>query len=95
MTPRQRPQTFGGVVYLLVVAATVCGIGLVALDSWRRGVALVGVALIIASGIRLVLGEDEAGMLRVRSRWFDAASLVAVGIALIVLSANIPAQARI
>jgi hypothetical protein len=91
--PRRYPSTFGGLIYLGVVLATVVGLVIVALGPWRRGVALVGFALLFASCMRLVTKEDEAGMLRVRSRWFDVTALAAVGISLIALAANIPDQA--
>jgi hypothetical protein len=91
---RQRyPSTFGGLIYLVIVLTTVVGLVMVALGPWRRGVALVGFALLFASCMRLVTKEDEAGMLRVRSRWFDVTALAAVGISLIALAANIPDQA--
>jgi hypothetical protein len=91
---RQRyPSTFGGLIYLVIVLTTVVGMVMVALGPWRRGIALVGFALLFASCMRLVTKEDEAGMLRVRSRWFDVTALAAVGISLIALSANIPDQA--
>jgi len=90
---RRHPSTFGGLVYLAVVAATGIGLAMVAFGPWRRGVSLVGVALVVASAMRLVTPEDEAGMLRVRSRWFDVTVLAAVGISLLALAANIPDQA--
>lgn len=94
-TPERRryPSTFGGVVYLGVVVATIVGLVTVALGPWRRGVALVGFALVFAACMRLVTREDDAGMLRVRGRWFDVVVLAGVGISLIALAANIPDQA--
>ena len=94
MSPR-RPSTFGGLIYLALVGLTVAGLVLVAFGPWRRGIALVGAAFVVASGSRLLLGEDEAGMLRVRGRWFDVAALAGVGLALIALAANIPDQSGI
>jgi hypothetical protein len=87
-----RPQTLGGVVYLLVAALTVSGLLVVAFGPWRRGVSLIGVALLAGAAVRLLLGEDNAGMLRVRGRVFDVTAMTVVGIALIVLAANIPDQ---
>jgi hypothetical protein len=81
------------VIYLVVVLATAVGLGLTAFGPWRRGVALIGFALLFASAMRLVTRESEAGMLRVRSRWFDVTVLAGIGIALVVLAANIPDQA--
>ena len=92
-TRRRYPSTFGGLVYILVVLTTAVGLVMVAAGPWRRGIALVGVALLFASSMRLVIREDEAGMLRVRSRWFDVAVLAGVGVSLIALAANIPDQA--
>lgn len=89
---RGRPSTFGGLIYLIVVATTVVGLGLVAFGPWRRGIALVGVAFLFAAGMRLVISDRESGMLRVRGRWFDVAALSGVGVALIALATNIPDQ---
>jgi hypothetical protein len=89
---RRYPSTFGGLIYIVVVITTVVGLAVVAFGPWRRGMALVGVALIFASGMRLVTKEGEAGMLRVRSRLFDVTVLAAVGVSLLALAANIPDQ---
>lgn len=89
---RGRPSTFGGLIYLVVVATTVVGLALVAFGPWRRGIALVGVGFLFASGMRLVISDRESGMLRVRGRWFDVTALAGVGIALIALATNIPDQ---
>ena len=43
---RRYPSTFGGLIYIVVVLVTVVGLGLVAFGPWRRGVSLVGFALI-------------------------------------------------
>ena len=85
-------STFGGLIYLVVVAVTCVGFGLVAFGPWRRGITLVGLGFLFAAGMRLVIGEDEAGMLRVRGRVFDVLALAGVGVALIALATNIPDQ---
>jgi cytochrome b561 len=89
---RRYPSTFGGLIYLVVVAVTLTGLALVAFGPWRRGVSLLGFALVFAAAMRLVTSEDQAGMLRVRSRWFDVTVLAGVGIALLALAASIPDQ---
>jgi hypothetical protein len=89
---RRYPSTFGGLIYLVVVVTTGVGLAMVAFGPWRRGIALVGFALIFAAGMRMVTPEDEAGMLRVRGRWFDVTVLAGVGVSLVALSANIPDQ---
>jgi len=90
--PRRYPSTIGGVLYLGVLAVTVVGLALVAVDDWRFGTKWVGAALVAAAVLRLVLPAREAGMLRVRNRFVDAALLGAVGVAVIFLSESIPNQ---
>lgn len=89
---RRYPSTFGGLIYIVVVLTTMVGLSLVAFGPWRRGIALIGFSLIFAGAMRLVTKEDEAGMLRVRSRWFDITVLTGVGLSLLALAANIPDQ---
>ena len=89
---RRYPQTLGGLVYLVVVAVTAAGLAVVAFGPWRSGVSLIGLAFVFAAIMRVLIREDDAGMLRVRSRWFDVVVLVGVGAALIALAANIPSQ---
>jgi hypothetical protein len=92
LPPLQRPKTIGGVLYFFVVAATLSGLVVVGLSSWRRGITIVGGALLVSALARAVLGEYDAGMLRVRRRWFDVLLLTASGFALIFLAATIPNQ---
>lgn len=89
---RRYPSTFGGLIYIVVVLTTMVGLSLVAFGPWRRGIALIGFSLVFAGAMRLVTKEDEAGMLRVRSRWFDVTVLTGTGLSLLALAANIPDQ---
>jgi len=91
--PRRLPSTLGGLIYLIVVGATLIGLLVVAFGPWRRGVDLIGVALLVGALMRIVLPEGRAGMLRVRrNRWADVLMLGGVGTALIVLASVIPNQ---
>ena len=90
--PNRRPQTFGGMVYLAVVAVTVVGVVVAVLGPWRTGVSWMGAALVAASGFRLVLPERRAGMLRVRRKTSDVAMLAVAGVGLIVLALIVPNQ---
>ena len=92
LPPIRRPKTLGGLLYFGVLVITAVGLGIIAFGSWRRGVVVVGAGLLLAAVARLLLGEYEAGMLRVRRRWFDVLALVLVGAVLIFLSLTIPDQ---
>jgi hypothetical protein len=50
----------------------------------------VGVVLLGAAVLRLILPTRSVGMLAVRSRAFDVATLLAFGIAVIVLTLAVP-----
>jgi hypothetical protein len=88
----RRPQTLGGTIYLLVLAAALVGLGIVAAGAWRTGVGWIGAGLLLAALARLVLAEEAAGMLRVRRKWSDVLMLTVAGIALLVLSIVVPTQ---
>ena len=90
--PRGRPQTLGGVVYLLVLGSAGVGLVLVFLGAWRAGLSWIGVGLVVAGLTRLVLTDRGAGMLRVRRRWSDVLMLVLAGVGLVVLSIVVPNQ---
>lgn len=91
ITPR-KPRTVGGGVYLAVLGATGSGLGLVVLDRWRVGLAVVGGALIVGALGRLVIRKDSAGMLGIRAKPVDVLTLAALGVGLVVLSLVIPDQ---
>jgi hypothetical protein len=91
--PRRIPSTLGGLVYLLVVAGSALGLLVVAFGPWRRGVGIIGLALLFGALARIILPDNNAGMLRVRrNRWADVLMLAGVGTALIVLASVIPNQ---
>lgn len=91
--PRRVPSTIGGLVYLVVVATSAVGVLVIALGPWRRGVDLIGLALLVGAAARSVLRDRSAGMLRVRRhRWIDVLMLGGVGVALLVLAVVIPDQ---
>ena len=89
---RRYPSTIGGLFYLVVLAITGVGIGIVSTGSWRLGTRWVAGALIFAALLRLVLPRRDAGMLAVRHRLVDCVMLAGVGVALIFLAATIPNQ---
>jgi hypothetical protein len=90
--PRRYPSTIGGLFYLLVLAMTLVGLGVVWFDSWRNGVRWVGGSLLFAAVVRLTLTGRNAGMLAVRHKAVDASLLTGVGLALLALANSIPNQ---
>jgi hypothetical protein len=76
---------------LAVLGVVAAGLVVLALDAWRPGAFVIGLGLLLAAGLRLTLRERQAGFLVVRSRGFDAAVLLVLGFALVVLANTIPA----
>ena len=76
----------------LLAVLVVVGIGLlvVTFDHWRRGLVVVGLALIGAALLRLLLPLRRVGFLAVRSRPVDVVLLAAAGVALTAISLAIP-----
>ncbi len=89
---RRYPSTIGGMVYLLVLVLALVGIGVAASGSWRGGVRMLAAALLTAAAARAVLRADDAGMLAVRHRLVDVATLSGLGAVLLVLASSIPNQ---
>lgn len=75
------------VVVLLIVAV---GLVVVSLSAWQTGVLIIGLALLLAAGLRLSLPARSVGLLVVRSRPFDAAVLLTLGFALVLLANTVP-----
>ena len=90
--PERRPQTFGGGVYLLVVATALTGLAITVAGAWRTGVIWMGAGLLVGGVARLVLPERKAGMLRVRRKPSDVLMLLLAGVALVVLAIVVPDQ---
>ena len=87
---RSKPSTIGGAIYILVVVATAIGLGIVQWGSWRLGIKVIGVAVLVAALARAALSSFNSGMLRVRSKPFDLVVLTTLGVVLIVLAIVVP-----
>ncbi|MGY1652682.1 DUF3017 domain-containing protein [Geodermatophilus sp. SYSU D01119] len=73
-----------------VLVAVAVGLAMVALEHWRRGLLVVGLALVGAAVLRLVLPVRRVGFLAVRSRPVDVVLMAGAGVAVTVLSVLVP-----
>ena len=62
-----------------MVVIFVMAFALVAAGYWRRGAMLIGIGAGVAAALRLVLSDDRAGLLVVRTKSLDFATMVAFG----------------
>lgn len=80
------PGWLAQVPYFLVLATMGAGIVVVAAAYFKRGPALIAIALLLAAAFRLFLPPERVGLLAVRQRWTDVATLVTMALLLIVLA---------
>ena len=96
MTASQKPPLYvrrpflAGVVRQLPLLAAILVVGaglvLVTLGEWRRGLVIIGLALVGAALLRLLLPLRRVGLLAVRSRTVDVLLMGGAGLALTVLT---------
>ncbi|MGY1635084.1 DUF3017 domain-containing protein [Geodermatophilus sp. SYSU D00742] len=77
---------------LLVLVVVAVGLVMVALEHWRRGLVVVGVALVGGGLLRLLLPVRRVGFLAVRSRPVDVVLLAGVGVTLTAFALAIPGE---
>jgi hypothetical protein len=75
---------------LLVIVWVGVGLAMVALDHWRRGLVVVGLALVAAALFRLLLPLPRLGFLAVRGRTLDVALTAGAGLTIAVLALTLP-----
>ena len=71
---------------LTVAAIGLVAAVLVAAAFWRRGALMIGIGVGVAAGLRLLLPEDRVGVLAVRSRRLDVASMVTLSAAVLYIA---------
>jgi hypothetical protein len=76
----------------LLAVLVVVGLGLlmVTFGHWRRGLVVMGVALVLGAVLRLLLPVRRVGFLAVRSRPVDVLLLSGAGLALTAVALAIP-----
>ena len=89
-----RRPFLAGLVRLLPLLAVLITVGvgllLVTFEHWRRGLVVIGIALLAAAVLRLLLPVRRVGFLAVRSRPVDVVLLTGAGLALTVIALAIP-----
>ena len=71
---------------LTVAAIGLVAAVLVAAGFWRRGAVMIGIGVGVAAGLRLLLPADRVGVLAVRSRRLDVASMVTLSAAVLYIA---------
>jgi len=80
--------------FLLVCAGVCLGLAVVIeLHRFRRGTLLVAASVILGAWLRALLPGNRCGLLRVRGRAFDVATMLVLGVALMIVALAVPPPA--
>ena len=77
---------------LALIIAVGVGLLMVTFEHWRKGLVVVGVALVVTAVLRLLLPVRQMGFLAVRSRPVDVILLAGAGLALTIIALSIPSS---
>lgn len=75
---------------IIVLLGVAIALAMIAADYFRRGSIVLAGSVLLAAFLRLLLPSKEAGMLVVRSKQIDVATLGALGIALTIFAFWVP-----
>lgn len=89
--PRRRRISLAQWPITLVLLGVVVAMLLVVTDHFRRGSVALTASVLLAAFLRLLLPDEDAGWLAVRTRWIDVTTLGVLGVALAVFSLWVPA----
>jgi hypothetical protein len=77
--------------FVLVCAGVCFGLGVVVgLDRFRRGTLLIAASVILGAWLRALLPVTRCGLLTVRGRAFDVATMLVLGISLVIVALAVP-----
>jgi hypothetical protein len=77
--------------FIAVCLGVCAGLAVVVLlDRFRRGALLVAASVILGAWLRALLPPGRSGLLRVRGRAFDVATMLVLGVALAIVALAVP-----
>ena len=88
MARRRAPRYEWPVAVSLLVCLT--GLVVTVLNGWRTGMVVFGSGVLLAGVLRMLLSDDDAGLLRVRQRLFDVPALLGMGVVVLTLAFLVP-----
>lgn len=73
----------------LVMAVVAVGLVRITQYYWREGTVWIGLALLLAAGLRVLLRDEQAGLIAIRSRAVDVLSYGFFGVMIIAVAMTI------
>ncbi|MGW5053161.1 DUF3017 domain-containing protein [Actinokineospora sp. NPDC004072] len=75
--------------FVLVMLVVAVGLARISMYHWREGSVWIGLALLLAAGLRAVLRDEQAGLVAIRGRAVDVLSYGAFGVVVIAVAVTI------
>ncbi|GAA3018480.1 DUF3017 domain-containing protein [Actinokineospora globicatena] len=75
--------------FALVMAVVVLGLVRIIQFSWREGTVWIGLALLLAAGLRALLRDEQAGLVAIRGRAVDVLLYGLFGVVVIAVALTI------
>ena len=86
---RRRHPVLAHLPFALVLAVVAFGLFRIVLYHWRQGTVLIGVALFLAAALRVLLSDEQAGLIMIRGRGVDFLTYSAFGACMIFVAMTI------
>jgi len=91
LMPEQRWRSGPGkhLPFALVLGIGVFGLVRIFQYHWRQGAVLLGVSLLVAAALRVLVTDEQAGLIKIRGRGMDAFLYSTLGVVVIAVSLTI------
>ncbi|GAA1278820.1 DUF3017 domain-containing protein [Saccharothrix xinjiangensis] len=91
LLPEQRWRSAAGrhLPFALVLGVAALGFLRIVQYHWRQGAVLIGVALLVAALLRVLVTDEQAGLIAIRGRSVDALLYSGLGFAVIAVAMTI------
>ena len=89
VTRRRRRPSAVHLPFAAVLTVVLVGLVRIMQYHWRQGGVLLGVALLLAAALRLLLSDEQAGLIVIRSRVVDALLYSGLGAAMLFVALTI------
>lgn len=75
--------------FAVVMLVVLVGFERILVSHWRQGSVLIGAALLVAAALRVLLRDDQAGLLAIRNRVVDVFCYSGLGLMLVYVAYTI------
>lgn len=86
---RRRHPVLAHLPFGMVLGVVAIGLLRIVQYHWREGTVLMGAALLLAAGLRVLLSDEQAGLVAIRGRGVDALTYTTFGVCMMAVALTI------